>query len=88
MYWTLPEKPSEHSSYYDHVTLSTILGVFKIEWKSWDDKPNYRVRIMSNYGNLYEDVYNGSDLDDAKDYVKIYIEQKIKGLESILKSNY
>jgi len=49
MKWTEPNPPTVGESYYDHVTCKTPLGLMKIEWKSWKERPSYSVEIDDKY---------------------------------------
>jgi hypothetical protein len=83
MNWTEPQEPKKGVSWYDHVTLETPLGTFRIEWKSWKEFGSYDISIDDDY-NIFESEY---DLESAKEKVRDFLTEKHKELSEILSIN-
>ncbi len=79
MNWTEPKPPTKDVSYYDHTTLETPIGQFKIEWKSWKEHAGFSIFLDDNY------ITEGDDLEDAKDIVFQHLVRIHKELELIVK---
>ncbi len=79
MKWTEPKPPTKDVSYYNHTTLETPLGQFKIEWKSWKEYADFSIFLDDKY------ITEGDDLDDAKDIVFQHLVRVYKELELIVK---
>src|SRR5690348_6634738 len=77
------ENWSEHKSpntvsHYDHVTWSTPLGTFIIEWKSWKGSPDFGIELNGEYvGTEY-------DLNTAKSKALEFLVNKHKQLSEFL----
>lgn len=79
MEWTSNQPPTEGYSHYDHTTLDTPLGLFRIEWKGWKDTPSYD--IMLNGDRWIGCEYS---LGDAKRAVKDYLITKRDELSNFI----
>jgi|AntDeeMinimDraft_6_1070357.scaffolds.fasta_scaffold00887_12 hypothetical protein len=67
MKWTEPNPPTDGESYYDYVKCETPLGLVKIEWKSWKERPSYDVSLVDTWiGQEYS-------LKEAKKLVLDYL---------------
>lgn len=79
MEWSKPKPPIPHISPYDHIQLSTPIGSFIIEWKSWKENPDYTITFCDTdwIGCEYS-------LEDAKKRVKEYLIAKHKELSKYL----
>lgn len=76
--WTELSGPIENVSYYDHVMLSTPIGNFTIEWKSWKESPTYDILIGTEY------VGSEFDLESAKNRVLAYLKRKTNELNNLI----
>lgn len=72
--WTNNEPPQEGVSNYYHTSLTTPLGKFLIEWKSWKDSPSYDIML--------DDLWLGVEYDllKAKEFVNTYMLEKCNEL--------
>lgn len=78
MNWSKPQPPTEGFSFYNHSLLGTPLGIFRIEWKGWEDQPYYSIQL--------DDKWVGVEysLEDAKETAKKYIEDRTRELMKLL----
>lgn len=72
------EKPPNGNVSYDHVSASTPLGLFTIEWKSWKDMPSYGLMLDNEY------IVTESSLIDAKEAAKSYLFNKLDSLHTYM----
>ena len=80
MKWTKESKPKEGVSYYDHTILSTLIGTYIIEWKSWKDRPSYDIKLDNAWlGCQYS-------LGDAKTVVESDLIKKYEELKKLIDS--
>jgi hypothetical protein len=78
MNWTEIKPPTEGISFYYHIDCETPLGVIRIEWKSWKERPDYGIDLDGKYiGTEY-------DLDTAKSVAKEYLITKYHELSKLL----
>lgn len=78
MNWTDPKPPTDGVSYYDHIICDTPVGILKIEWKSWKERPDYGIELDNNYiGTTYS-------LDEGKKFAKQYVISIYKQLKEFL----
>ena len=78
MEWTAQKPPTEGTSYYNHTTLKTPLGVIIIEWKGWKESPSYDITMDNEWiGCEY-------DLDSAKESAIGYLKEKQSQLNEFL----
>jgi hypothetical protein len=80
MKWTKESKPKEGVSYYDHTILSTPIGTYIIEWKSWKDRPSYDIELDDAWLDCQY------SLGDAKTVVESHLIKKYEELKKFIDS--
>ena len=78
MDWTEPKPPTDGICYYDHVDCDTPLGLCRITWKSWKERPDYDVE--------FDGISIGfaSDLEEAKELAVQHLIDKHRSLSAFL----
>ena len=75
--WT-EERQSNDRIRYNHMLLTTPLGVFSLEWKGWKEFDSVCVYLDQEY----EDNFN--TIEEAKVYVDWFLHNKLKALTEFL----
>ena len=72
--WTEEQQPKDRIS-YNHMLLTTPLGVFSLGWKEFDS-------VCVYLDQEYEDSFN--TIEEAKVYVDWFLRNKLKALAEFL----
>ena len=81
MKWTEPKPPTIGINHYDHVILTTPIGEYVIEWKSWKEQPSYDVNLDCEWiGCEY-------DLKSAKDIAENHLLELANKLNGFIKDS-
>lgn len=75
--WTEERQPNEKIR-YNHMLLTTPLGVFSLEWKGWKKYGSVCVFLDREY----EDSFN--TVEDAKVYVDRFLHRKLTQITEFL----
>ena len=79
MKWTDINEPTEGISYYNHVLCDSPLGLIKIEWKGWKDRPSYDVEINGEW------ICQEYSLHEAKETTRKWLKDRAEEILRMIK---